>query len=299
MLKNIKITLVFLLLTNIALHAQQEREPLKNTLLWRISGNGLTRPSYLFATSHIICKEDADKVLTPAVRAAIGQCDETLFEINMDNSAEMVVATLRYGKMLDELTLNQLLSKKQLQTVLNYFKSHPETGIPQDEIMTMKPMLLQSAVSKNYLPCKNQSGMEEEILAIAKSFGKKIGGISSAKEQYGFLDSIPYKEQVQKLLLALRNMDNRTEQNNHFNRTNALYVNQKVIALDSLIGNTTENKFEQVMGEARNKLWIPRMQKKMGLGSLFMAVGFAHLFGKTGLIVLLREAGYKVEGVEN
>ena len=29
-----------------------------NTLLWEISGNGLSAPSYLFGTFHLLCKED-------------------------------------------------------------------------------------------------------------------------------------------------------------------------------------------------------------------------------------------------
>src|ERR1035438_2208492 len=30
-----------------------------HTLLWRISGNGITRPSWLFGTMHILCANDA------------------------------------------------------------------------------------------------------------------------------------------------------------------------------------------------------------------------------------------------
>ena len=32
--------------------------PDDNSLLWEISGNGLKKPSYLFGTFHILCKQD-------------------------------------------------------------------------------------------------------------------------------------------------------------------------------------------------------------------------------------------------
>jgi uncharacterized protein len=31
----------------------------ENTLLWKISGNGLKKPSYLFGTIHMLCEDDA------------------------------------------------------------------------------------------------------------------------------------------------------------------------------------------------------------------------------------------------
>lgn len=42
-------------LVTLASFAQDEN----NTLLWKISGNGLDKPSYLFGTIHLICAEDA------------------------------------------------------------------------------------------------------------------------------------------------------------------------------------------------------------------------------------------------
>lgn len=49
-----KLLLAFLLIcSGITVSAQKE-----NSLLWEVSGNGLSKPSYLFGTIHMICKED-------------------------------------------------------------------------------------------------------------------------------------------------------------------------------------------------------------------------------------------------
>ena len=56
-------------------------------LLWKVSGNGLTKPSYLFGTHHLIEKEqirDFDKIL-----ALAGQADAVVGEMEMKNMLGM------------------------------------------------------------------------------------------------------------------------------------------------------------------------------------------------------------------
>ena len=45
-----------------------------SSLLWKIEGNGLQKPSYLFGTIHMICKDDA--VLSANMKKVISECDE-------------------------------------------------------------------------------------------------------------------------------------------------------------------------------------------------------------------------------
>jgi uncharacterized protein YbaP (TraB family) len=64
-----------------------------NTLLWKISGNGLEKPTYLFGTIHMLCAEDA--VLSDNMKKAISACDEVYFEVDLDNLFEMFGAITR------------------------------------------------------------------------------------------------------------------------------------------------------------------------------------------------------------
>lgn len=45
--------------TSNATKEKSANEETENSLLWKISGNGLTKPSYLFGTMHMLCAEDA------------------------------------------------------------------------------------------------------------------------------------------------------------------------------------------------------------------------------------------------
>jgi len=85
-------------LVTLASFAQDEN----NTLLWKISGNGLDKPSYLFGTIHLICAEDA--ILSDNMKKAISDCDEVYFEVDMDNLFEMIGA-INKMKMIGDTTL--------------------------------------------------------------------------------------------------------------------------------------------------------------------------------------------------
>lgn len=278
----------------------QSNAPVVNTLLWKISGNGLTQPSYLFGSNHLICKKDAEGLISDALKQAIKSVDEVCFEVDLSNSAQMIIAQMKYNDMANDVKLNQLLTSKEMDTVNNYYQNHPEIGVPKEVINTLKPSLFNSIISGALLPCRTErSNMEDVILTLGKEHGKKISGISTYKEQTSFMDSIPYKEQAKGLMAKIRLLNNLTEENNSYLKTLKLYIAQDAVKLDSVIKAGTADRFAKIIGLERNKLWIPRFKQKLQTQSLFITVGFAHLFGPEGLINLFRKNGYTVEGIKN
>jgi uncharacterized protein YbaP (TraB family) len=55
----------------------------KSSLLWKISGNGLQAPSYIFGTSHIMCKEDF--TITPILKSSLRSTKQFYGELKMDD----------------------------------------------------------------------------------------------------------------------------------------------------------------------------------------------------------------------
>ena len=82
------------------------------TLLWKISGNGLEKPSYLFGTIHMICADDA--VLSKNMKKAIKNADEVYLEVDLDNMMEMLTVITKM-KMNGDTTLQDLLSKEDYE----------------------------------------------------------------------------------------------------------------------------------------------------------------------------------------
>ena len=71
-------------------------------LFWKISGNGLQKPSYLFGTHHLIEKErvpDFDKIT-----AFIPQTEAVVGEMDMSNQLKMQLKMMKYMFMRDTLS---------------------------------------------------------------------------------------------------------------------------------------------------------------------------------------------------
>src|SRR5450631_4115284 len=77
-----------------------------HTLLWKVSGRGLKKPSYLFGTMHVLCADEA--ALSKDLKAAIASCDEVYFEIKLDDMAAMLGA-MKYMMMNDDKRLSDVL----------------------------------------------------------------------------------------------------------------------------------------------------------------------------------------------
>ncbi|KAK6020063.1 hypothetical protein OSTOST_14289, partial [Ostertagia ostertagi] len=92
---------------------EKEKEaPDNNTLLWKISGNGLAKPSYLYGTIHMLCADDA--LLSSSMRNVIRKADEVYFEVDLDNMIEMLMVMGKM-KMKGDTTLKDLLSEKDYE----------------------------------------------------------------------------------------------------------------------------------------------------------------------------------------
>ena len=104
--------------------SKQKTEPpaSNNTLLWRISGKDLTKPSYLFGTMHLLCGDDI--VVSDSLRSAIQQSDNDYLEHELDNIFEMFGA-MQSMNMNGDTTLSDLLTEKEYQQVKDYFDENP------------------------------------------------------------------------------------------------------------------------------------------------------------------------------
>ena len=89
-----------------------------HTLLWKISGNGLKKPSYLFGTIHMLCEDDA--VLSDSLKNVIRNVKEVYFEVDLDNMFELL-GVMSKMTMQGDTTLQDLLSESDYEKVKSYF----------------------------------------------------------------------------------------------------------------------------------------------------------------------------------
>ena len=279
----------------ISAHAQHADE--NKTLLWKISGNGLEKPSYLFGTIHMLCADDA--VLSSNMKKAISSCDEVYFEVDMDNLFEMIGAISKM-KMTGDTTLQDLLSKEDYKKVKNYFETKSSL-LPFSMLETFKPILAASTLEEGSLPCENTAMMEQVIMEEAKKNKKKIQGMETMAYQAGLLDSIPYKLQAQQLVSYIDGVSTGDKEDKQMKEMFDAYKKQDLKKLEDLMVETDAGMagFTDLLLYHRNQNWVKKLKSLMSEKSLVIAVGAGHLPGEKGVINLLRKEGYTVTPVEN
>lgn len=276
--------------------AQQVKELKKNkddnSLLWEISGNGLSKPSYLFGTIHMMCKEDI--VFSENLKSAFTSSSELYLEMNIDDPSTMMSGLLLMS--MKDKTLKDLYTEEEYNRVKTYFND--SLKVPFAMMQKMKPLFLQALIYPKLMTCKNMSSIEQELLTIAKKDKKPIKGLETMEFQAAIFDSIPYKNQAEALLKSIDSVNNYGDE---FGKMVAVYKDQNLTAMQEMFNKSDYGDEEQqaVLLDNRNVNWVHQLETIMKTNSVFIAVGAGHLPGKMGLITLLRNAGYKVRPLYN
>ncbi|WP_433814257.1 TraB/GumN family protein [Flavobacterium johnsoniae] len=109
-MKNLfKLFIAALIFFGVKTQAQPQSPKLENSLLWEVSGNGLSKPSYLYGTIHMICS--SDYFLTDKTKKAFESSEKLMLEINFSDPKEMSqMQQLAMGKepLSKKLTTEQL-----------------------------------------------------------------------------------------------------------------------------------------------------------------------------------------------
>lgn len=267
---------------------------LEKSLLWEITGNGLTKASYLYGTIHIIDAEDY--FLPEGTLSAMDQSENVFFEIDMSemNDVSKMMPLLQKAFMSDGMTLKDLLTEEDYTLVNDHFK---EMGLPLFFLEKIKPMFLTVFASGDMSPGDLQNGelksYEMEFAEMAENSGKTIGGLETIDYQISIFDSIPYTEQAKMLIESIKSTDTGDDQ---MKELVDLYKAQDVAGLyKAMQGDENITEYEDVLLFQRNANWIPIMAAAMTDKVSFFAVGAGHLGGEKGVINLLREEGYTVK----
>ena len=274
-------------------------------LLWKIDRPGV-EPSYLFGTVHL--SDSRVTALSDKVKAALHQSKQLAVEV-ADLSQEAVgkamanaAASLVYG---DGHTLSEKLTAeefKQVEVLL------AKSGLPDELAPMLKPWLVNMLLAISDCERKRVAAgitvLDMKLEEEAKKESMSIVGLETIEQQLASLADIADSEQIEMLKAGLKFAD-RTD--DMLETMVQLYSKRQMgaaipfqMALAAKVGTPASayDGFQKSLLIDRNA----RMRDKIGplvdKGSAFVAVGALHLPGKTGIITLLREAGYVITAVE-
>ena len=285
--KNLLLALLALCFT-FSTHAQ---------LFWKVSGNGLTKPSYLFGTHHLIEKEKIDNF--DKALAYIPQTDVVVGEMDLSNMLGMQLKMLKVVFMKDT-TIKQLLNPEEYKLVDIQMKEVVGKGL--DKLGKMKPVLLSTLYDaklymNRYNLKKEPEAVDQVFQKAGKKAKKKIIGLETAEQQINILlNSMPLKRQAEQLVQVVKDKDKTIDS---YKKLNESYLAGDLKRMSEL--STDENQMTPAEKKAlivdRNNNWLVQLKALIPEKSCFVAVGCMHLADKEGLIQQLRNIGYTVEPV--
>lgn len=262
----------------------------ENSLLWKISGNGLQEPSYLFGTIHITC----DASLSDKVKTALDKTQQLCLELDMDD-ANMQTEMMGSMMMKNGVTMKSLVKEEDFKIVNAFLTTN--LGFSADMLNPVKPFMVSAMLYPKMMDCEMQS-VENELIKITKAQNEEVIGLETVAEQLAVFDAIPYQEQMNELVITAK--DNMQRDKAELAEMMTLYKSENVeamVAYTEKSANVMTSKYSDVLLKNRNQNWISRMTTIAKNKPTFFGVGAAHLGGKEGVIALLRKAGFTVEAV--
>ena len=261
-----------LLFISIALSANAQ-------LLWKVSGKGLEKPSYIFGTYHLSPLSIKDSIA--AMPQAMSETAQVYGEVVMSEMATPAFMQSMQQQMMMPKDIAMLAQLKpaainQQLVVLLYMKHTPGFN-PQEQLDTY---------------FQQQAGQQ----------GKKVGGLETAQSQIDILfNSQTLQRQANLLYCAISDIEKGIEQSK---RLIAAYEKQDLDAMLQLMEERDGNSCDPLPGEMeamldnRNKAWVEKMPAIMTEAPTLFVVGAGHLPGDNGVLNLLKQQGYTIEAMK-
>lgn len=271
-------------------------------LLWKISGNGLQKPSFIFGTHHIAPISIIDS--TTGFTDALNNVDILYGEIDMatmtEPAAQMKMATATVAPQ--DSTLSKVLSEtdiKELNGLLASLNS-PLTTAAIDQLKpTMVSNLITILMATKEFPDFNQSQqLDATVQSIAKKNGIQVKGLESLDTQIDLLFNTPISLQAKALHELIEHFDVCSKYSRLLAKA---YIEGNLDELNRLItapeSGMTADEAERLITN-RNYSWVDILISIMPTASIMAVVGAGHLTGENGLISLLNKKGFDVTPVK-
>lgn len=286
-------------------------------LLWKITGKGLSRPSYLLGTMHYAPAHFIDSI--QGLRAVMAEVEQVYGEtVSSDTTVNYYTPDESAIEMPGDSVLADLYTKEE-QARINHFY-YRLTDWEDDDFIELfgndTPGKAYHDLCEEHISNYNTEFVFDSIPIIsfdanfeldAIKTGKPVGALDDPELHRSLISDelnkgkYSLKEQAKDLLNVI---DHYAAVNYVIYRGMFYYHSQNLALHNDSKGVKNRNKEYRKQKErsvqGRNITWAKKMPAIMEEGSTLFAVGVAHLGNpkeKRGLLQLLRKAGYTLEPV--
>ena len=251
---------------------------------------------YLFGTVHLLRPTTLWRWVN--VEEAFDSSSRVVFEIsNPDDQAAVVPLIQQYG-VSPQTPLSSLLTAEELASLDTAAKA---IGSSAEQLDPLRPWL--AALTLSVAPLAKAgydpaSGVELSLKARAQAAGKPISGLETLDEQIRILAGFSEADQLAFLRSTLTDFESATVE---LDRLVAAWATGDVDAIETIGVDSMRQSSEQIYQALlvrRNTNWANQIQTMLeGSGTVFIAVGSAHLAGDDSVQAILEARGVDVEVV--
>lgn len=260
----------------------------QHSLIWKVSGNGLTTSSYIMGTLKFIGEHEY--YLQPNAVTLLKQSNLFAIEDQVDHHAqhEMNIAThFPKGQSLakvmppeDYKALKDLFQKE--------FKVSGKTF--EKKYSHIKPLPLSIVMTRLSLGEKVKF-YDIEMLKLAKANNIESYSLEGIEREAQALTSFSMEDQVKALQHTVGNFETQKQE---FRKVMADYKEGNLEEIFEYTMHPIENNptFINEFYVKRNQEWLPKIERMVKENNAFICLGIAHLEGEKGIIKLLEAKGY-------
>ncbi len=266
----------------------------QNSILWEVSGNGMSQPSYLMGTLKFIGEKEF--YLPKEAVEKLKACRIFAIEDQVDHKAQLELNKAVHfpqGK-----SLQTEFSPADYESVRTFFEK--EFTIPKAKFDKDYAHLIPLALSINMTRMalgEKVKFYDIELLKLAKKNKLETYSLEPIERESSAIQAFPMRDQETALMHSVNNFE---KQKMEYKNLEDAYVRGDLDKVFEYSLHPTENNpvFIDEFYTKRNLEWLPKIEKMVKDKPSFVAVGVSHLEGEKGLLNLLKEKGFKVTPIQ-
>ena len=257
----------------------------KNSLLWEISGNGLSQSSYLYGTMHV-SKKIAFR-LDDVFYEALDKSDVIALESDpntwLDNEDNMGLGFGESFMTKGFYSRSFLISNPKKEEIAAY--------LGFEDQMINNILYRTDEYSQNF---EEDTYLDMFIYQAGSKFGKPVIALENLEESTALVGRASFNSTKEKPAEWLQK---KMQQQDPLQLLQDAYRERNINLLDSLDQGMYTQHYLKNMLYTRNQNMVAKLDSIIQHSKVFTGIGAAHLPGENGVISLLRKKGYTVKAL--
>jgi len=284
-------------------------------VLYKISGNGLQKESYILGTVHVIKASFVDSI--PGVNRVLNEVEQVYGELDMRHvsNQDTLLAVAQMMMLPPDSVATKIMTEEEFATLCRVVNENYNIDLKNPQyavllqfyplmVMVTIPQLsemmkLQKAMAEGTAVETPEQVMDIHVQQKAIGLSKPVFGLETYSFQIKLLTTLfemPLHEQYLKMI---ESFEKKSESEMEIKRIVDAYktFNLENLSVYLKASDGFENMTNRVF-DSRNEDWAKKMPAIMSEKSTLFAVGAGHLVGDKGILQLLKKQGYKVKAVK-